>query len=81
MKGPVARTSTLAAMLLATTACATAQTAPVERAPAAQATTATVGTVPIQPAQPEWAARDAEMDRFMEVWMEVMGPADSQANG
>jgi histidinol-phosphate aminotransferase len=24
---------------------------------------------------------DAEMDRFMEVWMEVMGPADSQANG
>ena len=67
MMGFAARTTTIAAALLATTACATAQSAPVERtAPVAAPSAASVGTVPIRPAQPEWAARDAEMDRFLD---------------
>ena len=65
--GFAARTTTIVAALLATTACATAQSAPVERAaPAAAQAAASTGTVPIQPAQPAWAARDAEMDRFLD---------------
>ena len=63
--GFAARTTTIVAALLATTACATAQSAPVERA-APVAAPASTGTVPIQPAQPAWSARDQEMDRFLD---------------
>ena len=67
MMGFAARTTTIAAALLATTACTTARSAPDERtAPVAASGAASVGTVPIRPAQPEWAARDAEMDRFLD---------------
>ena len=52
--GFAARTTTIVAALLATTACATAQSAPVERTAPAATATASTGTVPIQPAMRRW---------------------------
>lgn len=56
------RTAMTCASALALAGCATMSGAPVQDAAANPSPT----TVPIEPAQPAWASRDAEMDRFLD---------------
>ena len=59
------------AAALALAGCATAQAS----APQAAASTSP-GAVPIEPAQPAWAQRDAEMDRFLDELIGKMTPQE-----
>lgn len=56
------RTAMTCASALALAGCATMSGAPAQDAAASPSPTA----VPIEPAQPAWASRDAEMDRFLD---------------